>query len=203
MLNAKSQMLIVASHNQHKTEEITALLADYFNPITDLTQQPNPDDHPAPEETGNTFEANALIKALDASARFPEATILADDSGLEVDALAGAPGVYSARYAGENATDADNRKHLLFALEGVAKRSARFRCVLILVKNGKILTTCDGSCEGHITTAESGDGGFGYDPLFIPQGYDESFGILPATTKNQLSHRAKALEKLKQWLNQN
>ncbi|MCF6311330.1 MAG: RdgB/HAM1 family non-canonical purine NTP pyrophosphatase [Verrucomicrobiales bacterium] len=189
--------LIVATHNQHKTEEIAAMLGEHFAPITDLTQQPNRDDHPAPEETGKTFEANALIKALDASARFPDATILADDSGLEVDALAGAPGVYSARYAGENASDADNRKKLLTVLDGNTQRSARFRCVLILVKNGKVLTTCDGTCEGRIATAESGDGGFGYDPLFIPEGYDESFGILPAETKNQLSHRGRALAKLK------
>ncbi len=199
-------MLLIATHNQHKTEEIAAMLADHFGPITDLTQQPNSDDHPAPEETGDTFEANALIKALDASARFPEATILADDSGLEVDALAGAPGVYSARYAGPDATDADNRKKLLGALatiDGNAQRSARFRCVLILVKNGKILTTSDGTCEGHIAEQESGDSGFGYDPLFIPEGYGKSFGVLPAATKNKLSHRAKALEKLKQWLAKN
>lgn len=196
-------MLIVASHNTHKTEEIAALLADHFEPITDLTQQPNPDDLPAPEETGYTFEANALIKALSASSRFPDATILADDSGLEVDALAGAPGVYSARYAGKNATDTDNRQHLLFALDGVAKRSARFRCVLTLVKNGQVLTTCDGACEGLIAKKETGDRGFGYDPVFVPEGYRESFGILPTTTKNQLSHRAKALEKLKHWLTKN
>ncbi len=195
--------LIVATHNSHKTEEIAALLADHFALITDLTQQSNADDHPAPEETGNTFEANALIKALDASTRFPDATILADDSGLEVDALAGAPGVYSARYAGPDASDADNRKHLLFALDGVARRTARFRCVLILVKNGQVLVTCDGSCEGHIAKEESGSGGFGYDPLFIPEGHTESFGTLPAETKNQLSHRAKALEKLKSWLTEN
>lgn len=193
-------MLIVATHNSHKTKEIAAILAEHFDPITDLTQQANAADHPAPEETGNSFEANALIKALDASSRFPNATILADDSGLEVDALAGAPGVYSSRYAGPDASDTDNRKHLLFALQGVTRRTARFRCVLILVKNGQVLSTCDGSCEGHIAEKEIGDGGFGYDPLFIPEGHSKSFGTLSAATKNQLSHRAKALEKLKNAL---
>ncbi len=193
-------MLIVATHNSHKTEEIRVILADHFDTITDLTTLK---DHPAPEETGDTFEANARIKALDASARFPEATILADDSGLEVDALNNFPGVHSARYAGPKATDRDNRLKLLDALEGVTERGARFRCVIVLVKAGEVQATFDGTCEGHIAEQQTGQSGFGYDTLFVPEGYYESFGLLRGEIKNTISHRAKALDQLKSWIAEN
>lgn len=186
--------LIVATHNSHKTEEIRIILADHFDHITDLTTQ---GDHPAPEESGSTFEANARIKALDASTRFPEATIIADDSGLEVDALNNFPGVYSARYAGPKATDRDNRLKLLQEMEGVTERGARFVCVIVLARAGEVLATFEGTCEGHIAEEQTGQSGFGYDTLFVPEGYYESFGLLRGEIKNTVSHRAKALEKLK------
>jgi len=190
-------MLLVATKNSHKTEEIRAILADRFDKITDLRTQA---DHPEPDESGDTFEANARIKALAASTRFPDATILADDSGLDVDALDGAPGVHSSRYAGPDANDRDNREKLMQEMEGVDERSARFRCVMVLAKGGEVLATFDGTCEGHLSGQETGWGGFGYDRLFIPEGYYESFAILPSEIKNTLSHRAKALEQLKAWL---
>jgi XTP/dITP diphosphohydrolase len=190
-------MLLVATHNSHKTEEIRVILCDFFDHITDLTTQ---GDHPAPEEDGDTFEANARIKALAASRRFPSAVVLADDSGLEVDALNDFPGVQSARYAGVGATDRDNRLKLLKALEGVTGRAARFRCVIVLAKAGEVLATFDGSCEGHIAEEQTGQSGFGYDTLFVPEGYYESFGLLCGEIKNTISHRARALEKLKAWL---
>lgn len=193
-------MLIVATHNSHKTEEIRVILADHFDQITDLTTQ---GDHPAPEETGSTFEANARIKALDASARFPSAMILADDSGLEVNMLNDFPGVHSSRYAGPNATDRDNRLKLLDALEGVTERVGRFRCVMVLAKGGEVLATFDGTCEGHIAEEQTGQSGFGYDTLFIPEGYYESFGLLRGEIKSTISHRAKALEQLKAWMKSN
>ena len=193
-------MLIVATHNSHKTEEIRVILNDHFDQITDLTTQA---DHPAPEESGNTFEANALIKALDASARFPNATILADDSGLEVDALNDFPGVHSSRYAGPDATDRDNRKKLLSELDGVIERGARFLCVIVLAKAGEVLATFEGTCEGWIAEEQTGQSGFGYDTLFVPEGYYESFGLLRGEIKNTISHRAKALEQLKAWISTN
>ena len=193
-------MLIVATHNSHKTEEIRVILADHFDQITDLTTQ---GDHPAPEETGSTFEANARIKALDASARFPSAMILAYDSGLEVNMLNDFPGVHSSRYAGPNATDRDNRLKLLDALEGVTERVGRFRCVMVLAKGGEVLATFDGTCEGHIAEEQTGQSGFGYDTLFIPEGYYESFGLLRGEIKSTISHRATALEQLKAWMKSN
>jgi len=190
-------MLIVATHNSHKTEEIRTILRGFFDNITDLTTQGN---HAAPEEDGDSFEANARIKALAASKRFPSAVILADDSGLEVDALNDFPGVQSARYAGCGATDRDNRIKLLKALEGVAERGARFRCAIVLAKAGEVLATFEGVCEGQIAEEQTGQSGFGYDTLFIPEGYYETFGLLRGEIKNTISHRAHALEKLKAWL---
>ncbi len=195
--------LLVATHNAHKTKEIRDILSDLFDEIIDLSRF---SDRPAPEETGSNFAENSAIKALDASRHAPDALVLADDSGLEVDALNGDPGVHSARYAGEHASDADNRRKLLMALgqpeHADSPRTARFRCVITLAKNGKILARFDGSIEGTIATTETGDGGFGYDSLFIPEGYHQSFGELSAEQKNSMSHRARALEKLSAWLGQ-
>jgi len=191
--------LLVATKNAHKTGEIREMLGEMWQ-VTDLTAHP---EIPAPEETGKTFAANAKIKALAASEIF-SGCVLSDDSGLEVDALGGAPGVHSARYAGEGANDALNRAKLLQALEaeGVRgkARSARFRCVMVLVENGEVLGVFDGAVEGVIINAERGEGGFGYDPLFVPEGFCETFGQLPAATKNQLSHRARALAKVLTFL---
>jgi XTP/dITP diphosphohydrolase len=187
-------LLLIATKNAHKTAEIGAMLPEWQ--VSDLTAHP---DIPAPDETGATFSENAVIKALAASERF-EGLVLSDDSGLEVDALGGAPGVHSARYAGANATDADNRALLLRELDAAAARgkdrSGRFRCVMALAQRGEILRTFDGSVEGVIVNQEKGEGGFGYDPLFVPEGFCETFGQLSTATKNQLSHRARALAKV-------
>lgn len=195
--------LVVATHNSHKTEEIREIVGSFFEEILDLNDFP---EIPEAVEDGTTFEENSAIKAFAASAMLPDAFILADDSGLEVDALDGAPGVYSARYGGEKATDADNRKRLMEELgktgaKGKA-RSGRFRCVLTVVKADRKLAVFSGSCEGILANEEKGEGGFGYDPLFIPDGYCETFGQLASEVKHELSHRGKALALFSDWLRQ-
>ncbi len=196
-----SGTLLVATHNAHKTGEIRAILGAYFDEITDLTSIPGME---PPVEDGDTFAANSTIKALAASKERPDALILADDSGLEVDALGGAPGIYSSRYSGEDATDASNREKLI---EELAKpehadksRAARFRCVVTVARAGKVEAQFDGAVEGRIADAMTGEGGFGYDPIFIPEGYDQSFGELSEEIKNSMSHRGRALEGFVSWL---
>ena len=192
-------MLLIATRNAHKTQEIAAILGPAWE-VADLNAHP---DVPSPEESGETFAENAAIKALSASRVF-DGIVLADDSGLEVDALAGAPGVRSARYAGPGATDADNRAKLLRALEGVRgkARSGRFRCAMVLARAGAVLGTFEGAIEGVIVNGERGEGGFGYDALFVPEGHCETFAQLPAATKNALSHRARALAQAAAFLAQ-
>lgn len=188
--------LLVSTRNAHKVVEIREILGTAFH-VSDLSIIP-----PVPEveETGATFEENAALKALAVSAQF-NGWVIADDSGLEVDALGGAPGVHSARFSGDHATDASNRSLLLEKLEFVRgkERSARFRCVIALSKGSKVLATFSGSVEGVIINQEKGEGGFGYDSLFVPDGYCETFAQLGAEVKNTLSHRARALEQLKAW----
>lgn len=189
--------LVIATHNAHKTEEITRMLGGLFGSVKDLNAYP---DIPPADETGTTFEENATIKAVEASRVLGEGVVvLSDDSGLEVDALDGAPGVYSARYSGPDATDASNRVKLLAELEKTGARgtarSARFRCVMVLAENGVPQTSFDGAVEGMIANREKGDGGFGYDPLFIPADHCQTFGELPADVKDGISHRSRALEK--------
>ena len=188
--------LLVSTRNAHKVEEIRDILGPRFR-ISDLSALPG---FPEVEETGSTFQENAAIKALAASARF-EGWVIADDSGLEVDALNGAPGVRSARFSGESATDASNRTLLLEKLLSVRgqARSARFRCVIAVARDGKVLANFSGSVEGVIIPQEKGAGGFGYDSLFVPEGYCETFAQLGADIKNTLSHRARALSELKNW----
>ena len=155
----------------------------------------HPDVKLAPE-TGTTFEENAAIKAVSASHQIKGSPILADDSGIEVDALGGAPGVWSARFAGEGADDAANRTKLLQELENVTdsgSRSARFCCVMVVAQDGEVIATVRGEVEGTLTMEERGDGGFGYDPIFIPEGHEETFAELSADVKNSISHRARAL----------
>lgn len=159
----------------------------------------------SPEETGTTFEANARIKAEAASVALPGLWVLSDDSGLEVDALGSEPGVYSARYGGEGAGDAGNRERLKRELANVATDkadgwAARFRCCMAVARDGVTLAVFDGAVEGRILATEQGAGGFGYDPLFVPDGFADTFGVLPAETKNQLSHRARALAQMVPWL---
>ena len=192
--------LLVATSNAHKTAEIQSMLGAHWQ-VLDMRA------HPwlvLPEETGDTFEANAIIKAEGASRALPELLVLSDDSGLEVDALDGQPGVKSARYAGERATDADNREKLKHALaEKNAPFTGRFRCCMSVARGGKSLRTFSGAVEGRIVLQECGDGGFGYDALFIPDGFEKTFGELPAETKNTLSHRARALAQVVEWLAEN
>jgi XTP/dITP diphosphohydrolase len=192
--------LLLATRNAHKTAEISAMLEGFFS-VSDLHTLP---DAPEVEESGETFVANAALKA-NAISEFVGGWALADDSGIEVDALNREPGVRSARYAGENATDADNNDLLLARLAALpdATRAARFRCVLALSQNGRLIETFDGTVEGQVIESLRGPGGFGYDPLFIPEGYDTTFGELPPAVKNSISHRSRALAKFREWLEHN
>jgi XTP/dITP diphosphohydrolase len=186
--------LLIATKNAHKTAEIRAILGGAWE-ISDLTAHP---DVASPEETGATFEENARIKAEAASLVFP-GLVLSDDSGLEVDALGGAPGVQSARYAGVQGDDAANRERLkreLALCELGEPWTARFRCAMAVARDGRAVSACDGRVEGRVIGEERGAGGFGYDALFIPDGYPETFGQLPPEVKNTLSHRARALAKI-------
>ena len=185
--------LLFASGNRHKTAEIQALLGNRFI-VSDLSTRPS---HRAPEETGKSFEANALIKALAAAAE-SDIPVLADDSGLEVDALGGAPGIHTARFAGPNASDHQNREKLLAALENSSERSARFVCVLALILPEKPAQMFRGEIRGTIARTESGMGGFGYDPLFVPEGFSQSFAEIAPELKNQISHRAIAARSLRE-----
>ncbi len=192
--------LIVATRNRHKTAEIAAILGpDWL--VEDLSQRRDLDE---PDENGATFAENAAIKAL-AAACLLDGLVLADDSGLEVNLLAGAPGIRSARYAGENATDKQNRDRLLAELarhnHGAEEPiTARFQCAMAVARGSSILATFSGTVEGRIVLAEAGTGGFGYDPLFIPDGYRQTFAELDSETKNRLSHRSRALGQAAAWL---
>lgn len=164
--------------------------------VTDLKSYP---ELPDVEETGTTFLENATLKAVQISEQIT-GLVLSDDSGLEVDALNGEPGVYSARYAGAQGDDAANNAKLLAELSGIEQRSARFRCVMVLAENGEVLTHFDGAVEGDIITQKQGQGGFGYDPLFIPHGFEATFAELGEDIKNSLSHRAMAMKHVVKWL---
>lgn len=186
--------LIVATRNAHKVQEIAAILRDFE--VRDLSVIENP---PTVEETGATFLENATLKALAISALTHD-VVLSDDSGLEVDSLDGRPGVHSARFAGEDGNDALNNAKLLRELGDREDRAARFRCVLVLARHGEKLAHFAGNVAGRILKEASGAAGFGYDPLFVPEGYESSFAELGEEIKNTLSHRAKALEDLQSWL---
>ncbi len=191
--------LLVASNNQGKIREIKDALDDQFGRILSLKEAGI---HISPEETGNTYLENALIKAK-AAADFWEGWILSDDSGLEVDALGGRPGVHSSRFAGEDATDARNNEKLLKFLKEVPedKRTARFRCVVVLYQGKTQETlTAEGTCEGIITTSPKGTNGFGFDPLFYLPGLGRTMAELTFEEKMQISHRADALKQLKSKL---
>ncbi len=181
--------LLIATRNAHKLEEIRAILE---LPGIEVVGVDAFDDLPEVEEDRDTFEGNATKKAVELAAASGIMT-LADDSGLEVDALDGAPGVYSARYAGEPSNDKANNDKLLAALDGVTARTARFRCAIALATPEGISETVDGRCEGRIGFAPKGDQGFGYDPLFIPDGHDQTFGQLDSDVKHSISHRGAAL----------
>ncbi|MBP5543773.1 MAG: RdgB/HAM1 family non-canonical purine NTP pyrophosphatase [Kiritimatiellae bacterium] len=187
------QTLIAATHNAHKLREFREIFAGW-----------NIDaDSPDAEETENTFAGNALIKARACAARHPGAWIIADDSGLCVDALGGAPGVFSARYAGPGDDDEANNALLLRNLKGAADRSAHYECAIALIEPDGAEHLFEGRCCGRITETPSGTGGFGYDPLFIPDGSEKTFANFAPADKNAISHRGKALALMRQWLAEN
>ncbi len=186
----KMRKLVFSTNNEHKLEEVRAKLGKYYQVISlkDLG-----DDTDVPE-TGDTLEENAMIKA-DYLWNTYQLNCFADDTGLEVEALDNAPGVYSARYAGEHKSSEDNVAKLLKELEGKENRRARFRTVIALIMGGKRYLF-EGKIEGVITTAPKGTSGFGYDPVFQADGYDKTFAELTLEDKNNISHRAKAVEQL-------
>ena len=187
--------IVLASSNTGKVREINQLLAGLGMQVRPQAEFNVAD----AEETGLTFVENAILKARNA-AQHTGLPAIADDSGLEVDALAGAPGIYSARYAGAGASDRENLEKLLVALDAVpqAQRSARFQCLMVFMRHADDPTPliCQGSWEGSILTAPRGDNGFGYDPVFYVPTHDCSSAELPAETKNALSHRGQALRQL-------
>lgn len=184
--------LLLGTRNPGKVKEIVSILEDSGWSFYSLQEFEHVG---SPEESGETYADNAILKAR-FYARATGMWTLADDSGLEVEALGGGPGVYSARYAGENASDADRRVLLLSELAKTndSGRRARFVSVVAIASpDGVVLNESEGICEGTIAGAPRGDGGFGYDPLFIPDGYEQTFAELPEEVKNHISHRARAL----------
>jgi XTP/dITP diphosphohydrolase len=181
--------LFVATHNQHKIREISQILPGF---------EIVPDDPEGVEENAPDFAGNALIKVRAIAEKHKGEWCMADDSGLEVKALGGAPGVHSARYAGEPSNTPANNALLLKNLEGVKDRAARFTCCCALVDPSGEELVVHGHCPGHIAEKAAGVEGFGYDPLFIPNGYDKSFAELSAEEKNAISHRGRALEKVRE-----
>lgn len=185
-------MIVLATNNRKKVEEFEQILGKYdieFKCVADFGPLPEP------VEDGETFDDNAYKKALH-YAKVLGVPAIADDSGLVVDALGGQPGVYSARYAGENATDMDNCLKLLKNMEGITDRSATFHCVLSLAVPSGPALTYEATCEGMITETFQGEGGFGYDPLFFFPALGKTFAEMTAEEKNMVSHRAKAIAEL-------
>lgn len=187
--------LVLASYNMHKMRELRALLKkipdlDIFS-LRDFPQY-NP-----VEESGQTFEENAILKSVTAARTLNKWT-LADDSGLVVPALSGMPGIFSARYAGKDATDKENRIKLLRAMESLedTQRQAYFECAIAIASPDGLIACVKGTCEGHILNKEKGGGGFGYDPLFVKHEYSKTFAELEEDIKNKISHRRKALDKI-------
>jgi XTP/dITP diphosphohydrolase len=192
---AELPVLVIATRNAHKTQEIREMIGDRYK-VLDANDFPN---LPPVEESGTTFLANATLKAL-AISREVTGLVLSDDSGLEVDALAGAPGVWSSSYGGEEGNHPKNNARLMTEMAGKTDRSARFRCTMVLAEGGKVLADFSGTVEGRILESPYGAGGFGYDPLFAPEGHDRSFAELGPEVKNALSHRGRALAKVVEWL---
>jgi XTP/dITP diphosphohydrolase len=182
--------IVFATNNAHKLEEVAEILKDKIE-ILSLKEIDCFDDIP---ETADTLEGNALIKARYVKEKYGF-DCFADDSGMEVEALNNAPGVYSARYAGNHKSHADNMHKVLTDLEGHSNRKAQFRTVVVLIE-GATETFFEGKIEGEITLLKSGNGGFGYDPIFKPEGYNQTFAELGTAEKNKISHRAKAIQKL-------
>lgn len=191
--------ILVGTKNAGKVGELRNLLADVPVELHSLDEFENVVE---PEETGETFADNAVLKAVYYSEKTGLSAI-ADDSGLEVSALNGAPGVYSARYAGKDSSNAEKIAKLLEELENSESddRSARFVCVIVLTnEKGEIIFQAEGVCDGKIADESRGENGFGYDPIFIPDGFDETFGELSSEVKSKLSHRGKAIAKIIRFL---
>ncbi|MBW2108418.1 MAG: XTP/dITP diphosphatase [Deltaproteobacteria bacterium] len=188
------QWLVLATRNSGKTREIRALLEDFPVEIKDLNDFGK---IPEIEEDGLTFDDNAFKKAS-FTARMLGVAALADDSGLEVEALGGAPGVRSARYAGPQATDEENNAKLLKDMQGVSNRAAAFTCVISIAVPAGVALTYEGRCEGLITESPVGDNGFGYDPVFFYPPLKKTFAQLSTAEKNRVSHRAKALTQVRE-----
>ena len=189
------QRLILATRNAHKTAEIRAIIGDRCE-VLDVTAFP---ECPQIEETGTTFLENARLKAQGISCRL-EGWVLSDDSGLEVDSLDGAPGVWSSSFGGEEGNHALNNARLLADMAGQTDRRARFRCTMVLAREGHELAHFSGTVEGSILDTPRGHQGFGYDPLFIPDGHTATFAELGDEIKNTLSHRSRALAKVIEYL---
>ena len=187
--------LIVASNNEHKITEIKQMLADFPFEVISLKEANIDVDV---EETGTTFEENSYIKANEIFQLTKDCLVLSDDSGLMVDSLDGAPGVYSARFAGEHGNSKKNNEKLLLMLQGKSpeERKARFVCALVLIIDKDKIISVRGEVEGYIAEAESGKDGFGYDPLFYVPEQHMTFAEMSAELKNSMSHRGRALEKL-------
>jgi XTP/dITP diphosphohydrolase len=191
--------IVIASTNSHKIREFKAMLKGHVQyDIRSLLDFPQ---YQPPPETEDTFEGNAKLKAIHA-AHALNRWVLADDSGLVVPAIGGEPGVYSARFAGDQATDLDNRKKLLQKMEHLLEedRNAYFECCLVLASPNGVKKSVSGICEGTLLSQEKGRGGFGYDPLFIKHGYSKTFAELEESIKNRISHRRKALDKMLPFL---
>jgi len=174
-------------------------LREFIEIVGDVQVMPGLEDIPAPEETGSTFEQNAADKAVYYS-RFCEGSVFVDDSGLEVDVLGGAPGIYSARFAGPDATDEANNRLVLDKMRGATNRRARFVCVVALASRGELIQAFRGEVEGELLHEVRGSNGFGYDPLFYCPPLDRSFGEVSGEQKMQVSHRARALRAMKSFI---
>ena len=195
----ENMKLVFASNNQHKLEEVRQVLPSNIVVIS-LNEIGFSQDI---DETGMTLEENSALKAREVWEWLVNRSLLnevdgvfADDTGLEIFALGGLPGVRTARWAGEDACDVNNRQKALHELAGIEKREARFRTVVTLIKDGE-MKQVEGVVNGKIAQEEEGEGGFGYDPVFIPEGYDKTFASLSAEVKNSISHRGKAMVALK------
>lgn len=185
--------IVIGTANQHKVDEFKELLKDQNVELKSLKDYPN---FPEIEENGKTFKENASIKAV-AVSKYCDVPSFADDSGLEVEALNNEPGIYSARYAETN--DARIQK-VLDKLQGVENRKARFVCVIAIAMNGEVIETFEGEVKGTIIDAPRGEHGFGYDPIFVPDGYEQTFAEMPAELKNKISHRANAVKKALEFI---
>src|SRR5271165_4365797 len=187
--------IYAATSNAGKLREMLLACSEVGVTGVDIRPLPGLRDLLAPPEGGTTFEENARLKAIYYS-QYSDQAVLSEDSGLEVEALVGAPGVFSARYAGESTTDSENNARLLAELKGISDRRARFVSVIALARQGRVLKVARGTVEGQILDAPRGNEGFGYDPLFFYPGFGCAFGEVPADRKFQVSHRGNALRLL-------